>query len=139
MTSSICVIVVVIKEHKPIISALLSIAALMISSLSISLPKSITLKPLFSKSADTIFLPKSWISPFTVAMTIVPLLLTLSAGIRSLILMKASRIASADNITCGKKIFFAPKSLPTTFIAALKALSVISFGLCPSVKACSTI
>ena len=57
---------------KPITSALCSRAASKILSQETITPKSITSQLLHAKTTPTMFLPMSWTSPFTVAMTMVP-------------------------------------------------------------------
>ena len=62
------------------------------------------------------FLPMSWISPLTVAMRIFPLVTPLCPGweaICYLMTWKASLAASADWISCGRKISPFSYRLPT--------------------------
>ena len=54
-------------------SALFSLAALRMSCHGTITPRSMTSKPLHWRTTPTMFLPMSWTSPLTVAMTILPL------------------------------------------------------------------
>ncbi len=63
----------VISPDSPIMSALCSRAAARILSAATMTPRSITSKLLHCKTTPTMFLPMSWTSPLTVAMTILPL------------------------------------------------------------------
>ena len=93
---------------------------------------------MFSNKADTIFLPKSWISPFTVAKIIVAFFSAVPSGNTSLIVVKAACIVSAASITCGKKALPDPNFSPTTAMASDKPLRVTSNGSKPCAKASFT-
>ena len=138
MTLSICTIVVVMRAQRPTMSASFSMAARTMSSLGTSLPRSTSLKPEFASSAPVMFLPRSWTSPLTVAMTTVPLSAVAAAGMSSLSLSNAVRMVSADKSTCGRNTFPEPKSAPMSFMAAVRDFSVISLLSWPSLSARST-
>ena len=63
----------VIRPERPIMSALLSLADFRISWNGTMTPRSMTSKLLHCRTTPTMFLPMSWTSPLTVAMTILPL------------------------------------------------------------------
>ena len=83
------------------------------------------------------FLPMSWTSPFTVAVTIRPCGLAVPpARITSRFSssMNGSRCATAFFIaralftTCGRNIFPAPKRSPTIFMPSISGPSITSSG-----------
>src|SRR5947208_3031136 len=63
----------VIRPLRPIMSARLSFAAFRMSCHGTITPRSMTSKPLHCRTTPTMFLPMSWTSPLTVAITIRPL------------------------------------------------------------------
>src|ERR687884_552224 len=79
------------------------------------------------------FLPMSWTSPFAVAMTTLPLVRSASPGCFSAS-MNGTRwataffITRADLTTCGRNIFPAPNSSPTTFMPSISGPSMTSLG-----------
>ncbi len=80
------------------------------------------------------FLPMSWTSPFTVAITIVPLGLPTSPDRNFSSSMNGTRwptacfITRADLTTCGRNILPAPNRSPTTFIPAISGPSMTWIG-----------
>ncbi len=72
----------------------------------------------------------SWTSPFTVAITILPLVLpcSLLASINGSRYATACFMTRADLTTCGRNIFPSPNRSPTTFIPSISGPSITSIG-----------
>ena len=113
------------------ISAFSSIAVLMILSAGTITPKSITSKLLHCNTTLTMFLPMSCTSPFTVAITILPLLepFYLVALINGSKYATDCFITRADFTTCGRNILPSPNKSPTTSMPAINGPSITSSGL----------
>ena len=78
------------------------------------------------------FLPMSWMSPFTVAMTILPgYSLPRSPFIPALSASKAAPAASALMSSCGRYISPASKPLPTLSSAGISSEFITSSGSVP--------
>ncbi len=82
------------------------------------------------------FLPMSWTSPFTVAITILPCDRTAAAGSFSASMYgirwaTAFFITRADFTTWGRNILPAPNRSPTTFMPAISGPSITSIGRPP--------
>ncbi len=93
-----------------------------------------TSKLLHWSTTPTMFLPMSWTSPLTVAITIVPFGLpasperAFSASMYGTRWPTACFITRADFTTCGRNILPAPKRSPTTFIPAISGPSITWIG-----------
>ena len=130
----------VMRPESPIMSASFSFAALMMSCQGTITPMSMTSKPLHCSTTPTIFLPMSWTSPLTVAMTILPLPLAPGSFAAS---MKGRRCATAffmtraDFTTWGRNILPAPNRSPTTFMPSISGPSITSIGLAAARRASS--
>ena len=79
------------------------------------------------------FLPISWTSPLTVAITIRPLavetpLFSFSASMKGIRWATAFFITRADFTTCGRNILPEPNRSPTTFIPSISGPSITSIG-----------
>ncbi len=121
-------------------SASCSLAAARIFSAGTITPRSITSKLLHCKTTPTMFLPMSWTSPFTVAITIVPLV-SFAAAVPFCSFsfsMNGSRYATAffitraDFTTWGKNILPEPNRSPTTFMPSISGPSITSIGRPPA-------
>ena len=94
-------------------------------------PKSITSKLLHCNTTLTIFLPMSCTSPFTVAITTLPLL----EPFCFVALINGSKYATdcfitrADFTTCGRNILPSPNKSPTTSMPAMSGPSITSNGV----------
>jgi len=105
----------------PRMSGLCSSTALRNSSASVLIPRLITSKPAPSIIMATRFLPMSWMSPFTVAMTILPALgasVSTSSG-RSTSMPAFMALAASS--TSGTKRMPSRKSSPTIFMPPTSA------------------
>ena len=104
-------------------------------------PKSIISKLLQPNTTATIFLPISCTSPLTVAIKTFPALEDFPSFWASIYGSKyatAFFITLADFTTCGKNIFPLPNKSPTTFIPAIRFISITSMALLASNRASST-
>ena len=132
----------VINPDKPIRSQFSFSATSSIFSVGTMTPKSITSKLLHCNTTPTIFLPISWTSPFTVAITIFPFDFitspSFSASINGTRWATAFFITLADFITWGRNIFPAPNRSPTLFMPSIRGPSITSSGLSASNLASST-
>ena len=96
-------------------------------------PRLITSKLLHWSTTPTMFLPMSCTSPFTVAMTILPLArespdCAFSASMNGTRCATACFITRADFTTCGRNILPAPKRSPTTFMPSISGPSITWIG-----------
>ena len=121
----------VIKPLNAMMSAFSSIAVWMILSAGTITPKSITSKLLHCITTLTMFLPMSCTSPFTVAITTLPLLepFCLVALINGSKYATDCFITRADFTTCGRNILPSPNKSPTTSMPAINGPSITSNGL----------
>mmetsp|Transcript_4916 Transcript_4916/g.12722 ORF Transcript_4916/g.12722 Transcript_4916/m.12722 type:complete len:214 (+) Transcript_4916:1353-1994(+) len=135
----------VMRPDRPRTSALCSFTAAMIFATGHITPRSTTLKLLHPRTTPTMFLPMSCTSPFTVAMTTVPLYMSDSGAVAGSIpsslyffarssSMNGMRCATAffmtraDLMTCGKNILPAPKRSPTVDMPAMRGPSITFSG-----------
>ena len=122
------------RPDSPTMSALCSLAVSRIFFAGTITPRSITSKLLHWRTTPTMFLPMSCTSPFTVAITIVPLGLpawpdaSFSASMNGMRWPTACFITRADFTTCGRNILPAPKRSPTTFMPAISGPSITWIG-----------
>ena len=131
----------VIKPDKPIMSAFSALAMAKISATGTITPMLTTSKLLHCNTTETIFLPISCTSPFTVAITILPLGLAtmpvrfssaaFSASMNGIKCATACFMTRADFTTCGKNIFPWPNRSPTTFMPSISGPSITWIGLPP--------
>ncbi len=114
-------------------SALCSRAAARIFSQDTITPRSFTSKPLQERTTPTMFLPMSWTSPFTVAITILPAerwsgLAALSSSMKGVSQATAFFMTRADFTTCGRNILPSPKRSPTIDMPSMSGPSITFKG-----------
>ena len=124
----------VMSPDSPTMSALRSAAVSRIFCAGTITPRSITSKLLHWSTTPTMFLPMSWTSPLTVAITIVPFARPASPERAFSSSMNGTRwptacfMTRADLTTCGRNILPAPKRSPTTFMPAISGPSITWIG-----------
>ena len=120
----------VISPESPTRSASTSLAVARIFAPGTMTPRSITSKLLHCSTTPTMFLPMSWTSPRTVAITSLFLepVPVFSASMKGTRWATAFFITRADFTTWGRNILPAPKRSPTMFIPSISGPSITSSG-----------
>src|ERR1700733_10703028 len=121
----------VIRPDKPIRLAPMRVAVSRIFSQETMTPKSTTSKLLHCRTTPTMFLPMSWTSPLTVAITTLPferLVPSFSCSMYGISTETAFFMTRADLTTCGRNILPAPNRSPTTFMPSMSGPSITSSG-----------